>query len=133
MRRPYSRDFRPPAPVVPVLVRVPAHTATRQLDGKIDSGADICAVPEGIIAELDLPPVRTVRAAGLAGVLAEATLFHVELEVAGHGFEHLEVLSTRRPYAIIGRNVLQRFVVKLDGPKAFLTMNAPKTRRASRK
>jgi predicted aspartyl protease len=114
-------------------LRVPAHTATRRLDGKIDSGADICAVPETIIAELDLPPVRTVRAAGFAGVLTEATHFHVELEIAGHRFEHLEVLSTRRPYAIIGRNVLQRFVVRLDGPKALLTMNVSKIHRASRK
>jgi hypothetical protein len=77
--------------------------------------------------------VRTVRAAGVAGILAEATLFHVELEVIGHRFEHLEVLSTRRPYAIIGRNVLQRFMIRLDGPQAFLTMNVPKTHRAARK
>jgi hypothetical protein len=75
----------------------------RHIEGKIDTGADVCALPESIIADLDLAPVRTVRAAGFGGVLQEALLFHADLEVAGRRSKHVEALSTRRPYAIIGR------------------------------
>jgi len=110
--------------MLPVVIAVPGGLEQRRLEGKIDSGADICAVPEDIIAELDLPPVRSVRAAGFGGVLQDATLYHFALEVAGRRYDHVEALATRRGYAIIGRNVLKSMVVKLDGPKGVLTVTS---------
>src|SRR5687768_14740913 len=107
MKRAYSRDFSPPAPMLPLVVRSPGGPETRHIEGKIDTGADICALPDSVIADLDLPPVRSVRAASFGGVLQEALLFHVDLEIAGRRSKHVEALSTRRPYAIIGRNILR--------------------------
>lgn len=125
MKRAYSRDFSPPAPMLALVVRSPGGTETRHIEGKLDTGADICALPDSVIADLDLPPVRTVRAAGFGGVLQEVLLFHVDLEVAGRRSKHVEALSTRRPYAIIGRNILQQFAIRLDGPKSTLTVTLP--------
>lgn len=125
MKRSYSRDFSPPAPMLLVVVRLPGGSSTRHIEGKVDTGADICALPDSVITDLDLPPVRTVRAAGFAGVLQEALLFHADLEVAGRRNKHVEALSTRRPYAIIGRNILQQFTIRLDGPKSTLTVTLP--------
>jgi hypothetical protein len=31
---------------------------------------------------------------------------------------HVKALSIRRPYVIIGRNILQSYLLRLDGPKA---------------
>ncbi len=125
MKRAYSRDFSPPAPMLPLVVRSPGGTEVRHIEGKIDTGADVCALPDSVIADLDLPPVRSVRAAGFGGVLQEALLFHVDLEVAGRRSKHVEALSTRRPYAIIGRNILRQFAIKLDGPKNTLSITLP--------
>lgn len=123
--------------MLPVVLRSPLAQDARSVDGKVDSGADLCAVPDYVIAELDLPPVRRVRAAGFNGVLLEAILFHVDIELAlgttARRFEHIEALSTRRPYAIIGRNVLQRFVTRLDGPNSVLTVTAPRRRKGRAK
>jgi hypothetical protein len=90
--------------MVPVSVRAPGGLDVATLEGKLDTGADLSAVPERFIAELDLPPVRTVRAAGFLGEL-----------------------STRRPYVILGRNVLRRLVVRLDGPGETLEIRLPRS------
>src|SRR5262245_31265607 len=125
MKRAYSRDFSPPAPMLPLIVRSPGGIETRHLEGKIDNGANICDLPGRVIPDLYLPPLRTVRAAGFGGVLQEALLFHVDLELAGRRKKHVEALSTRRPYAIIGRNILQQFAIRLEGPKSTLTVTLP--------
>lgn len=129
MRRTYSREFFPPAPVVPILVSAPNEVGGRTIEGKLDSGADLCALPEDVIAELDLAPVRAVRAAGFAGTLQDAILYHCAIELAGYRFEHLEALPTRRRYAILGRNLLRHVVVRLDGPRSTLTLTIPGRRR----
>jgi hypothetical protein len=72
------------------------------------------------------PPVRVVRAAGFQGRLAEVTLYHCEVELDGHRIPHVEALETHRTYALVGRNVLSRFVVRLDGPKGTLTLTKPR-------
>jgi predicted aspartyl protease len=129
MRRTYSREFSPPAPVVPILVSAPDEADGLAINGKLDTGADLCALPGDVIAELDLAPVRSVRAAGFAGTLQEALLYHCAIELAGRRFEHLEALATRRRYAIIGRNLLRYVVVRLDGPSSALTLTIPGARR----
>lgn len=55
--------------MVPVRVRAPSGIDVVELDAKLDTGADLGAIPDGIIAQLDLPPVRIVRAAGFLGSL----------------------------------------------------------------
>ena len=117
MRRAYSHAFEPLAPVVPVSVTAPDPGRPKLLDGKLDTGADICAVPDFVIAELALPPVGTVRAAGYAGELREMAVYRVNVEIDGHVHRNVKALSTRRPYAIIGRNVLRSYLLRLDGPK----------------
>ena len=108
--------------MLPVVISAPSGTEKKALEGKVDSGADLCAVPEDVIAELDAPPIRIVRAAGFDGTHREAMLYDCALEVAGQRFPHVEALATRRRYAIIGRKVLRALIVKLDGPKSSLTV-----------
>lgn len=127
MRRPLDPAFQPPAPMAPVAVRAPGGIDEAQLDGKIDTGADLCAVPERLVAELDLPPVRVVRAAGFGGGLQEATVYRIDVTLDGHTFPRVEALVTRRPYAIIGRNVLRHFVVRVDGPRGVLELRRPRS------
>jgi predicted aspartyl protease len=110
---------------VPILVTAPNEGGGRTIDGKLDSGADLCALPEDVIAELDLAPVRAVRAASFAGTLQDTLLYHCAIELAGRRFEHLEALPTRRRYAILGRNLMRHVVVRLDGPRGTLTLTIP--------
>jgi predicted aspartyl protease len=133
MKRHYSNAFEPPAPMVPITARAPLGQGSRQIEGKLDTGADICALPEHIVTDLDLPPERTVRAAGFSGVLSEMVVFRVDLELGGVQFPRVEALITRRAYAIIGRNVLRKWVLILDGPKGQLELRAMRGTRRRRR
>jgi predicted aspartyl protease len=126
MKRALSRDFDPPAPVVPTRIRAPGGLDAVAVEGKLDTGADLSAVPECFIAELDLPPVRTVRAAGFMGDLRDVLIYRVDVQIGDMTFLHIEALSTRRPYVILGRNVLRRLVMRLDGPRERLEIRLPK-------
>src|SRR5262245_66292861 len=101
MKRAYSKDFVPPAPVVPVLVSTLGPGRGRQIDAKLDTGADICAIPDFLIAELAIPPVGTVRAAGYAGELREVAVYRLNITVENKLHRHVKALSTRRPYVVL--------------------------------
>jgi predicted aspartyl protease len=126
VKRALSRAFDPPAAVLPLRASSPQGVDAFDLDGKLDTGADLCALPDRVVAELDLPPVRTVRAAGFAGVLAEAVVYRADLTVAGVTLRRVETLVTKRPYAIVGRNVLRHFVLRIDGPGERFELRHPR-------
>ena len=126
MRRPYSRAFDPPAPVVALRLRAPGHAGVVQADGKLDTGSDLCAVPGHLAAALDLPPVRSVRAVGFAGVAQECVVYRVDVEIDGLAFPRVETVTTARPYVLVGRNLLRRLVVRLDGPRERLDLRRPR-------
>jgi predicted aspartyl protease len=125
MKRALSRAFDPPAPMVPVRVRAPGGLDSAEIEGKLDTGADLCAMPERYVIELALPPGRTVRAAGLLGGMQEVIVYRVDLDIGGMAFHAVEALSTRRPYVIVGRNVLRHVVVRIDGPREQLEIKLP--------
>jgi hypothetical protein len=79
-------------------------------------------VPDVVIADLALPPVGTVRAAGYAGELRELASYRVDVVIDGTLHRQVKALSTRRPYFIVGRNVLRFYLLRLDGPKARLEL-----------
>jgi predicted aspartyl protease len=96
------------------------------VEGKIDTGSDLCTVPERLIAGLDLPPVRTVRAVGFAGTGHEVVVYRADFELDGLRVRHVEAIATQRPYALLGRNLLRYLVVRLDGPRAELQLRRPR-------
>ena len=85
MKRALSRLFDPPAPMVPVRVRAPGGLDAVEVEGKLDTGADLCAVPERHVVELALPPVRTVRAAGFLGSMQEVIVYRLEIHARSQG------------------------------------------------
>lgn len=122
-----SDAFDPPAPIVPVRVRGPEGTDVAEMDAKIDTGGDLSAVPEHHVTSLDLVPGRVVRAAGFLGGPEEVVLFRADIEIVGVRLPFVEVLATRRPYAILGRNVLRHLVVVVDGPAGVFEIRASGT------
>ncbi len=128
MRRSFSRVFTPPAPVVPLRLRAPGHHAVLEIEAKVDTGADLCAVPVSLVAALDLPPVRAVQATGFSGAAHEAIVYRVDLEIDGVVFRRIETMAFGRPYALVGRNVLQHLVARYDGPRERLDVSRPAPR-----
>lgn len=67
---PYSHEHLPPAPVLQVTVAHVAHPRRRRLIAALlDTGSDITAIPDRLVAELQLYPVGRLQLEDLrAGV-----------------------------------------------------------------
>jgi hypothetical protein len=120
----YDRDVYPPAPFVDIRVSPPLGPALGQsLRAKLDTAADISCIPTDLVDQLGLLPARAIPAEGYDGVQVMVDTYTVTLEVAAARFRHLEVMSIPEKYALLGRDVLNCFYVRLNGPDLTLDMS----------
>jgi predicted aspartyl protease len=119
----YSSSFRPPAPVLAVRVSAPGREPAVGLLALIDSGADLSVVPRSTPDALALPQVSTTNLQGVTGVAERTSVHAAAFEIAG-STELVEVVAWGDE-AIVGRDLLNRFVLELDGPRETLTISAP--------
>jgi predicted aspartyl protease len=120
---PYSPSFRPPAPVLAVRVAAPGREPAVGLQALVDTGADLSVIPRSTVDALALPQVSSTRIQGVTGVAESAPVHAAMLQIAGAP-ELVEVVAWGDE-AILGRNVLNRYVLELDGPRETLTLSAP--------
>jgi predicted aspartyl protease len=122
-KQPYSAAFVPPAPVLALRVGAPGRETTLAVLALVDTGADLSVLPRELVGTLGLPQVSTTRIQGVTGV-AESTPVHAAtLELAGTS-RLVEVVAWGHE-AILGRDVLRRYVLELDGPRETLTLRTP--------
>lgn len=134
MKRRYSAAFEPPAPVVSVEVCAPRGVDSVRVEAKVDTGADLCTLPLHVARRLDLPAVRVARAAGFSGAAVEVIVYAADFDLDDHRLDALEVLLTERPYALLGRNLLRRALLRLDGPRQRLDLSiTPSGRRGPKR
>lgn len=116
-----SVQFLPPAPVVDL--RVSQGSAVETVEALIDSGADATCVPERLAEALELQPISILLVGG-AGVQAENRIVYrtERLELEHIAIDNFAVIALPIQYAIIGRDLLNRYRVQLDGPALRLTI-----------
>ena len=83
--------------------------------GLVDSGAECTLIPPGLARTLHLPTVGLVEIAGVGGGGGSAPTYAAEVEIAGHRF--LARLVAYEEQVIVGRDLLNCFVTRLDGPR----------------
>ena len=119
MRVPYNLISDPPAPYSPIWVVNPYEPFSRfSLEAKLDTGADLTALPENVIANLSLKQADWLKVSGFAGTATVPT-YEAKVEVAGHDI-HLEVVGYSEAYALLGRDFLNHLRLLLDGPGQIL-------------
>ena len=116
--------FRPPAPVVEIEVRSPANlsvSSPEQLPALIDSGADGSVIPEYLVHRLNLAQVGGIWVGGYDDSdedLEFRPVYSIHFTIGT-----LEPFITRviprstDDYITIGRNVINDWILTLDGPK----------------
>lgn len=126
VRFPYDLTRDPPAPVLPVRIGGPGESPAVLIGFLVDSGADLTVVPQALARGLRLPEVSHVSVRGIGGILRRARVYAAEIEAAGTRTV-VEVLGFGDE-AIIGRDVLNRWITTLRGPQRVLEVVAGPTR-----
>ncbi len=119
----YDRSFTPPAAVADVSLSHPiADLTSGPLRGKLDSGADISVIPERWITPLGLSPRASVWARSYDGSYSQRAVYYVRFTIEGHELPAVRCLAANRDGILVGRNVLNRFVISLDGKRLRFTL-----------
>lgn len=106
-----------PALVVPVDVSCSGLDIYQRAPAKIDTGADISAIPEALKAGLKLKPEGSIKAKGAFSREAqECPTYYVTLSIPRCMKVDTQVVCLSRDGCIIGRDVLNRIVMRADGP-----------------
>jgi hypothetical protein len=122
----YSTDFDPPAPIVGFTVYCPVdHGRAASVRGELDSGADISVMPQRLADELHLMPRRVMIAQGYDGTQNRWATYMVDLEVEGYPVDDVEVIALPCQDAILGRDVLNRFIITLNGKELVFDVTDP--------
>lgn len=120
----YDPGYTPPAPVAEFSLAVPGGAfGSGPHRGLIDTGADICLVPFALVESLDLvlESQRVLR--GYDGSRRSVDVYVVDIEIAGARLPALEIVADDAvDEPILGRNVLNRLRLLLDGPRAVIEL-----------
>jgi predicted aspartyl protease len=116
--RPYDRNFSPPAPVAGVAIIHPVTgISSGLLQGKLDTGADITVIPESLVSKLGLSAKGNLWARSYDGTFSHRPVYYVGLSIDGNELVAVRCIASDRGNVLIGRNVLNRFLITLDGIK----------------
>ncbi len=118
----YTTQKDPPAPFVHVNLR---NTTTGQeladLPAQVDHGAEIPVIPSRLADALVLPRVRMLPVKGFGEHLLQLSTILVEITIRELQPVPMEaLLNPDEPYVILGRDLLNRYRIVLDGPQLAL-------------
>lgn len=120
MRFDYSSDFFPPGLIFPIAVFPLVGKDGITIDAKIDTGADMSAIPERLIEILELTPSGVIYAQGAVDVeVKKLPTYYVKLSLNEEFNFELEIISTHRKNFLIGRDVLNQVILIANGPEEY--------------
>ena len=108
-------------PVVHVRVSLPNGGEPVAVSMIVDTGADRTLLPASVVRELGLPPVGVIEMRGIGNTGPAATVHGAAVSFGP--FRSLIQVIAFMDEAILGRDVLNRFVATLDGPALTLSIN----------
>ncbi len=122
----YSARYYPPMPAAEVALGVPgADFSMGPLPTIIDTGADITVVPRQYLMRLEAPVVASGYLRSPWGGRHDVKIYEVNLRIGEHDLYEVEVVGEPGWREILlGRNVLNQLDLRLDGPKATVTVLA---------
>jgi len=121
----YETHVRPPAPFLEIQVIHPVTGITHQWPAKLDTGAALTILPEKVVDALVLSPKSEAIIYGYDGIAAIRPLYYVNLKVAGHSLSSVRVSSSKRSDVLLGRDVLNHFVLTLNGKDLTFQLEDP--------
>jgi hypothetical protein len=122
----YDLNFNPPAPVVEVVVTHPVTSVNSgTLHGKVDSGADVTVIPERLVRQLKLTPKGRAWTRSYDGTYSQRPVYYARFIVEGFALPIVRCIAADRTNVLLGRNVLNRFIIVLDGKNLSCELRDP--------
>jgi predicted aspartyl protease len=117
MKASYDTSWLPAAPFLPVqLASLAEHAAEIAVQARLDTGADLTAIPYALIERLHLMPAGEIEVEGYDSRRATIRAYDVNLQVEQLSVNGLLVIGFAEDYVLLGRDVLNRLRILLDGP-----------------
>lgn len=116
----YSRQYVPAMPVLTLTLSAPEIASTGvSVTALLDSRADICVVPRTLLSRLDLSTGEIAWIRGQWGEPIQVTRFALDLYLDNSTvLPSIDVVSDPvGREVILGRNVLNKLRLLLDGPR----------------
>jgi predicted aspartyl protease len=121
-----DKSFQPPALVISVTVGNPVEASgSVTLKGEIDTGADLTVILLSLIEKLDLYPIGHLPVKSYDQKITLYKAYSVNLEILDQSYEEVWTIAVPRKDVLIGRDILQNFVLTYNGKKKFFKMKDP--------
>jgi predicted aspartyl protease len=120
MKTPYSQDYFPPAPILLISLAAPEEAiAIGPYPALIDTGADGTFIPTSRLERLGVPVVYATNVRShLSESLRRVSVHKVDVLFDTIRLPNVEAISDDwGSEIIIGRNILNKLQLFLDGPK----------------
>lgn len=127
----YDVGRTPAAPVVPLAVMPPGGGFAVALQMLVDSGADLTVVPAGTAARVRLPRIGALTVRGVGGTTSSVPLYAARLLIGDA--EVMVEAAELGSDALLGRDVLNAWVVTLDGPARLTRIRRPERAESRRR
>jgi predicted aspartyl protease len=117
MKVSFDTSWLPAAPFLPVrIASLAERSETIVVQAKLDTGADLTAVPYALIEQLHLMPAGEIEVEGYDSRRATIRAYDVNLQIDQLAANGLLVIGFAEDYVLLGRDVLNHLRVLLDGP-----------------
>ena len=121
-----TQSTKLPGPELTLELQAPTASEPRQkVICLIDTAACVSCMPETVLANLRLEDYTTRRLTWGSGEIAEVRLYAVNLVIGRVVFNDLFVAETKRPYGLIGRDLLNKHKLTCDGPNQVWDLEPP--------
>ena len=122
----YDTSVQPPAPFIEFEVASPQDSTQRRLaQGLLDTGAEVSVLPVEILTALQIPKASSMSVEAWDGSPTLVTTYIVTLGIADARLDSIEVVAAPMPYAILGRDVLNHFILTLNGKDLSFELKDP--------
>jgi predicted aspartyl protease len=114
----YSHAFFPSAPILEIELRnEEGRRTTNKIVALIDTGADASFAPLEVLEEIQAPIGQTRKARSKWGERRTVTTFIVDILIHDSIYPGIEVVGYEGSETLLGRDVLNRLWLSLDGPR----------------
>lgn len=120
--REYDSAWFPSMPIVDLVISNPVRDVSENLTAIIDTGADGTFLPITLLEQMGFPRIGWINARGISGFSYRVPQYAVDVVVGGVAFESVRVVGDTNGESIIGRNILNKLVMTLDGFAQTLTI-----------